>query len=128
MANIILDSRKLMVYEDLKYLCDFTGKPQIFCDKLWDELMNKSDLYDEFIYYIDNHCINDKLNVNGYSLTDLFVYMLGRHNLYNDTGKNTAECNKESMILECFMGMAELMNNPDEYIKRLNSGRNMDKL
>lgn len=127
MSNIILDSRKLMVYEDLKYLADFTGKGQAFADSLWEQLLNKPALYDEFLYYIDHHCINDKLCVEGYSLTDLYVHMLGHYNLINDTGKNTARCNKEAMVLESFFGMAKLMDNPKDFIKRLEEGRGMDK-
>lgn len=128
MANIILDSRKLMVYEDLKYLCEFTGKPDGFLDKLWGEFQIKPELYDEFLYYIDNHSVKDQISVKGYSLTDIYVYLIGRYNLLSDTGKNTALCNKESMILDCFMTMANLMNNPDEYAKRLERGDGMDKL
>lgn len=127
MSNIILDSRKIMVFEDLKYLCEFTGKSEAFFNSLWNEMQKKPELYAEFLYYIDNHCINDKLSVSGYSLSDIYVYMLGHHNLVSDTGKNTAECNKESMILDCFMGMAGLMNNPEEFIKKMERGDGMDK-
>lgn len=128
MANIILDSRKLMVYEDLKYLCEYTGKKPGFCDSLWNELLKREALYEEFLFYIDNHCINDKLSVSGYSITDLYVYMLGRFNLLNDTGKNTAACSRDSVILDCFSLMAELMDNPEETIKRLEAGGGMDLL
>lgn len=117
-----------MVYEDLKYLCDFTGKSADFLDYLWLQMQKKPDLYEEFLYYIDNHTLNDKIKVSGYSLTDIYVYMLGQSNLRNDTGKNTQACNKEAMVLDCFMGMAKLMDNPDEIIKKLERGEGMDKL
>jgi len=128
MANIILDSRKLMVYEDLKYLCDFSSKSSDFADSLWGELQSKPELYDEFVYYLDHHSLKDKLSVKGYSLTDLYVYNIGKYNLLNDFGKNTAICNKEGMVLNCFWGMARLMDNPDEIIKKLEAGEGMDKL
>ncbi len=128
MANIILDSRKLMVYEDLKYLCEYTKKAPDFCDSLWNELLKKEGLYEEFLFYIDNHCINDKLSVNGYSITDIYVYMLGRFNLLNDTGKNTAACSRDSVILDCFALMARLIDNPEETIKLLDSDEGMDLL
>lgn len=128
MGNIILDSRKLMVYEDIKYLCEFTGKTVEFCDALWEGLLDDEDLFGEFLYYIDNHSIKDRIRIEGYSLTDIYVFVLSNFNMVNDIGKNTIECNKEAMVLDTFMGMLELKHNPEEYIKKLNSGRGMDKL
>lgn len=117
-----------MVFEDLKYLCEFTGKPEGFLDRLWEKLLTNSALYEEFLFYIDNHCLNDKITVEGYSLSDLYVYMLGHNNLINDTGKDTAAHNKESMVLDCFMGMAKLIENPAEFVMRLEEGEGMDLL
>ena len=128
MANIILDSRKIMVYEDLKYLAEATGKKEGFADRLWEGLLNCNDLYEEFLYYLDNKALKDTFSFEGYNLTDIYVSMIGRYNLLNDIGKNTAMCSKESMVLETFMGMLELMENPTEYKKKLQNNDGMDKL
>lgn len=125
--NIILDSRKLMVYEDLKYLCEFTGKPASLTEKIWAGLLSSEGLYLEFLYYIDHRALKDSFSFMGYSLTDIYVFRLTQYNFFNDTGKNTSACNKESMILETFEGMIDLMSNPEEYIKLLNQGNGMDK-
>lgn len=127
MANIILCTGKLKVYEDLKYLCNFTGKDEEFLSLLWEGLSSNEELYEEFAYYLDHHSIKDEITIEGYSLTDLYVYMIENYNLLNDTGKNTAACNKEAIVLESFMGMVKLIKNPSEYIKKLEEGRGMDK-
>ncbi|MBR5762493.1 MAG: hypothetical protein IKX87_10775, partial [Lachnospiraceae bacterium] len=77
MADLIFDARKIMVYEDLKYLADFCGKPAGFADELWSELLKHPDLYEEFLYYIDNKSLKDKFEFRGYFLTDIYVYLLG---------------------------------------------------
>lgn len=128
MGNIILDSRKLMAYEDLNYLCKFTGKTHKFRDSLWEGFLSDDELFGEFLYYIDNHSLKDKYRVAGYSLTDLYVYSLSNFNMFNDIGKNSADCNKEAMILDSFMGMLELKKNPEGFIHKLTSGKGMDKL
>lgn len=128
MANIILCTAKLKIYEDLKYLCEFTGKDQSFLETLWNAMSENENLFEEFAYYIDNHCLKDEMKVSGYSLTDLYIHMIENYNLLNDTGKNTILCNKEAMVLETFMGMWKLMQNPEEYIKKLQEGRGMDRL
>lgn len=43
-------------------------------------------------------------------------------------GKDTSECNKETMVLSAFRTMIELIRSPDEYVKRLGEGRGMDKM
>ena len=128
MAGVILDARKIMVYEDLKYLSDFSGKEAGFADRLWSELLDKSGLYEEFLYYIDHKSLKDTFEFRGYTLTDIYVYLLSVYKMFRDIGKNGNECGKEWLILETFMEMANLMNNPDEYIKKLDEGRGMDMM
>lgn len=127
MNDIIFDSRKIKVYEDLKYLVDFTGKDSSFFDSLWKGMLENDALYEEFLYYIDNHCFKDELKVSGFTLTDMYVYRLSQYNIHNDTGKHNAECNKESMVLESFMELYKLISGPND-TRRFERGRGMDTL
>jgi len=126
MAGLIYDARKIMVYEDLKYLAEFSGKPADFADTLWAEFLNKAELYEEFLYYIDHKSLKDKFEFRGYFLSDIYVYLLGEYKMFKDIGKNGSECSKEWLILETFMEMAHFINDPDNYIKKLEAGRGMD--
>ncbi|MBO4807718.1 MAG: hypothetical protein J5537_01660 [Lachnospiraceae bacterium] len=128
MANLIIDTTKIKVYERLEFLAEATGKDAGFADKLWQSLLDHEDLYWEFVHYLQTGNIKDGIKFQGYSLIDLYVHRIDCYNIINDTGKNTAACNKESMVLETFMAMAELMADPEGYIKRMNEGRGMDKL
>ena len=128
MANLIIDTTKIKVFERLKYLAEATGKDPAFADSLWESLLKYEDLYDEFVFYLENGNIRDGIVFRGYSLIDLYVHRIDCYNIVNDTGKNTAACNKESMILETFKDMADLKDNPDDFIRRMNEGRGMDKL
>ena len=128
MANLIIDTTKIKVFERLKYLAEATGKDPAFADSLWESLLKYEDLYDEFVFYLENGNIRDGIVFRGYSLIDLYVHRIDCYNIVNDTGKNTAACNKESMILETFKAMADLKDNPEEFIRRMNEGRGMDKL
>ena len=44
-----------------------------------------------------------------------------------DTGKNTADCNKEDMALRAFRMMADMQRNPEEYAKKLGDWKGMDQ-
>lgn len=128
MSHIILDARRLKAYEDLKYLGEFTGKDAEFINKLWDNMLLDQELFEEFLYYIDNQTLLDKYKFKGYSLTDLYVYVLERYNLMIDIGKNDSRCVKEVMVLDTFNAMIELKKNPDAFIKRMNNGDAYDRL
>ena len=128
MAGIMFDARRVKVYEGLKELCEYTGETQQWCDGLWEELMMNHDLFQEFVYYLEHHMLTENVKCEGYSLIDLYVWQMDKDNLIHDTGKNTADCNKERMILHAFDMMAGMKKNPEVFVKKLNEGRGMDKL
>lgn len=127
MSQIILDAGRIKAYEGLKMLCEYAGKDSGWCDGLWMDMLTDYELYEEFVYYLAHHSLADNMKVEGYSLTDFYVWQMERHNLANDTGKNTAGCNKEEMVLQAFKSMAEMKKAPEYYKRKLSEGRGMDK-
>lgn len=128
MNDIILDGSRVNVYEDLQMMCQYAGKPAEWGDMLWQELLLDQELYDEFTYYIVHHTLKGTMQVEGYSLLDLYVKQLDLFNVYNDVGKNTAECNKGIMLLNAFDMMVQMKKNPDYYRKKMEEGPGMDRL
>ena len=126
MAKILLDVRMLRAYDGFKAMCALCLKPDDFCDKLWNEFLDKPALYEEYEYYIKNKDLRDSFSFEGYSLTDVYVYILTKYKLVMDKGKNGLEESKEPIILDSFMFMAEFMNEPDKYRKKLEEGKGMD--
>ena len=127
MAGILYDARLVKALEELKALGKSAGETDEWCESLWEELVFSQDLLEELIFYLDHHYLTDKVKCEGYSLTDLYVWQMDRYNLIGDWGKNTSACNKDRMVLGAFMDMVQMRKNPDEYIKRLTSGRGMDR-
>lgn len=128
MNDIILDARRIKAFEAFTELGEYTGKEAGWLDELWGMLISRDELMTEFMYYIDNHSLLDNVSVSGISLTDIFVNQMGKYNLINDTGKNSRECNKETMILNSFYSMGKLMEDPDKYIKGYFEDPGMDRL
>ena len=60
-------------------------------------------------------------------MTDCYVWQIEQDNLRMDTGKNTADCNKEDMVLRSFMTMAEMLQDPKTYAKKLSDWKGMDQ-
>lgn len=126
MSAIIYDARRVKAYERLQELKAYTGKKQEYVDALWRELVADGELMKEFTYYLDHHTLLDEVKCEGYGLTDLYMWLIGHFNLMQDYGKNGPDCDKEELILEAFTMMSEMKRNPQEYVKRLNSGLGMD--
>ena len=126
--GILYDARKLKALEFLQQLCDYAGKNDRFVDELWTEFLSDSELYAEFIYYADNHTFLDEMKISGYSMSDLYVWQMDRYNLVRELGKNPAACNKETLVLNAFFEFANMKRDPEEYVKRIESGKGNDRL
>lgn len=126
-SAIIFDQSRLKAYDGLVRLCEYTGKPEAWCDSLWKEMLTDKELYDAFVYYLEHHALSEEMKCEGYSLIDCYVWQMEQDNLRRDVGRNTAACNKEDMALRAFMTMAELKKNPKDYLAKLKEWKGMDQ-
>ena len=130
MGGIIYDARRIKAYEYLQELGKLTGKSQDFIDELWRMILQNGDLMEEYMYYIDHHTFLDEIKIEGYGLSDIYMWLIRRFNLMIDYGKNEADCNKEALVLDTFWHMGQMKVHPVEYRKRLEDGfdQGMDQL
>ncbi len=126
--GILYDARKVKALGFLRDLCDYAGKEDDFVQGLWDELLADEDLYREFVYYADNHTFLDELKIRGYSMSDLYVWQMDKYNIVRELGKNPMACNKETLVLNAFLEFSRMKKDPDEYVKRIESGKGNDRL
>ena len=127
MSQIILGTEKVKAYQGLSMLCEYAGKNEEWCNELWLAILTDYELYGEFLYYLEHHCFADHIKTAGYSLTYIYVWQMGQDNLIRDTGKNTASCNKEEMVLQAFRTMADMKKEPSRYEKKLAEDSGMDR-
>ena len=128
MDNIGLDGSKIKVYGMLQNLCDYCNEKDSWCDELWGYMLQNDGLYEEFVYFIVNRSLMGKMNVEGYTLIDLYVKQIDMYNVRNDLGKNPIFCMKEDMVLRSFLMMGRLLEAPETYKKKLEDGFGMDQL
>ncbi|MBP5608102.1 MAG: hypothetical protein J6X66_07530 [Lachnospiraceae bacterium] len=128
MSMIILDARRIKAYEYLKILGEAAGKEEEFLEELWGELYTDDELMGEFMYYLDHHSLFGAIECSGYSLTDLYFYLMRLYELGQDIGKNYADCNKETLVLDCFHMMSQMKKDPAPYIRKLERGLGMDRV
>ncbi len=127
-SNIIIATSKIKTCESFYRLCEDCGYDRTFTDSLWGDVITDEEMYAELEYFMVHHTLKDKVKVSGYSLTDLYVFQMDKYNLIREIGKNTAECNKERMVINAFRMMIDMKADPDTYIRRLEEGRGEDRL
>lgn len=125
---VIYDGNRVAVYDGLQKLCAYTGKSALWGDGLWSFMLEDEELFAEFAHYLHHHAFLDKMKVNGYSMTDLYVQQIDRYNIKQDSGKNTAACNKEEMALAAFDAMAKLRRGPEQPSRKWQDGFGMDQM
>lgn len=125
---IIYNASKLKAFELFTKLCDYTRKSPQWQEEFWSALLTDSNIYDEFLYYLEHHNLLGNYKIAGYSVIDLFIWQLDCYNVSADLGKIDRRCNKEEMILNSFYHMLKMRENEEEYIKKLQSDFGNDRL
>ena len=128
MAGIIYEANRIKVYEKLMELCEYAGESESWGDRLWEGMLTDGQLYDEFVYYLKKGYFQDKMKLEGYSMTDLYFLQMEKYNRLHDTGKNTADCKKTDMVLRAFEAMLHLKEDPQTWSRRFGEGRGMDRM
>lgn len=127
-GNIIIATSKIKACEKFYDLCDRCGYDREWTDALWADLITDEEMFGELVYFMENHTLKDNVSVEGYSLTDLYVFQMDKYNLIREIGKNPPECNKERMVLNAFRMIVDMKADPETYIKRLEEDRGQDRL
>lgn len=125
---IVYDGNHVAAYNSLQKLCEYAGRTIRWCDELWAHMLEDGGLMEEFTYYLNHHTFLDKMKSTGYSMTDLYVQQLDRFNIKQDSGKNTAACNKEEMVLDAFYAMAKIRKEPGWPDGKWQEGFGMDRM
>lgn len=128
MANIIYDATRVKVCQGFYAICEYAQLSLEWTDGLWKDILSDTGIYEELVYYIEHHTFQDKVKVEGYGLSDLYVFQMDKYNLIREIGKNTISCNKEKMAMRAFRTLIDMKKNPEEYLKRLREGRGEDRL
>lgn len=111
MANIIIASEKIKLFEIVKSYSEYAGYTDEWAEEFWQDLLLNKGIYDEFLYYIDKNDFLCKYSIDGQYITDVFIWEMRKFNIKTDRGKNYADCDKAEMILNAFRTMLNMAKN-----------------
>lgn len=128
MGNIIIASEKLKLFEIVESWSEYAGYTKEWADKFWKDLLLCPDVYEEFLYYIDNDDFLCKHEFGGQYITDIFIWEMRKFNIKTDRGKNYADCDKAEMVLNAFRTMLDMKENAGKVIDAMENKNGGDKL
>lgn len=128
MANIIIASEKLKLYEVVCDWAEYAGYSKEWTDRFWGDLLINKDIYDEFLYYIDNNDFLCKCSIDGQFITDVFIWEMRKYNIKTDRGKNYSDCDKAEMVLNAFRTMLDMKENSQRVRNAMENKNGGDKL
>lgn len=126
---LIIDSRRIKAMEIWQEIIkDFNLDPTEM-QNLWDEIALNDDLFHELIFFLENRTFKDEIKCLGYSMTDLYMWLMARSNLMIDYGRNDNRINKDVLVLQTFEMMTHMLKEPDKYARLLSDdiGLGMDQ-
>ena len=126
--SIIIASEKLKLYEIVENWAEYAGYSDEWKDEFWQDLLLNQDVYEEFLYYVDNNDFLCKYSYNGQFITDIFIWEMRKFNIKTDRGKNYADCDKAEMVLNAFRTMLDMKENGDHIIDAMENKNGADKL
>lgn len=128
MGNIIIASEKLKLFELVKYWAEYAGYSEDWTNQFWQDLLLNSEVYEEFLYYVDKDDFLCKYSYNGQYITDIFIWEMRKFNIKTDRGKNYADCDKAEMVLNAFRTMLDMKENGDHVIDAMENKNGADKI
>ena len=128
MGNIIIASEKLKLFELVKNWAEYAGYSEDWTNQFWQDLLLNSEVYEEFLYYVDKDDFLCKYSYNGQYITDIFIWEMRKFNIKTDRGKNYADCDKAEMVLNAFRTMLDMRDNGEKTINDMENKNGGDKL
>ncbi len=98
-------------------LCASTSADTGFHDEFLRRLHECSELFEEFVYFIENQDFLCKMNVSGITVTDILVWQIDKFKAGIDEGKFALKYDADTMILMAFNTMYEVKQSPEKYLE-----------
>lgn len=128
MQQIIIAQEKMKLYDRLGEICEQAVYTTEWKDRFWNDLLKEPGIYQEFLYYLEHQDFLCNCTIDGYQITDIFVWQMRKYNVRTDRGKNGADCDKLAMLLEAFRTMLDMRADGAEIEWSMEMRNGMDQL
>ena len=98
-------------------LCVSAGKDEVFLKEFVRRLHECKELFEEFLYFINNQDFLCKMNVSGITVTDILVWHVDKFKAGIDEGRFELKYDADTMVLMAFYTMYDVKLSPENFLE-----------
>ena len=107
------------VREFTKKACLDNGFPEGFFEEFWAELLERDDIYKEYVYYLVKKEFPGEVRVEGYQVVDVLVWQMDGFKSRMDRDNYDMKNNEAKMVISAFDTFLKMAKEPEQYVKRM---------
>lgn len=107
------------VREFTKRVCLDNGFSEGFFEEFWEELLERDDIYKEYVYYLVKKEFLGEVRIEGYQVVDVLVWQMDGFKSKMDRDNYDMKNNEAKMVISAFDTFLKMAKEPEEYVKRM---------
>ena len=115
----LVQEKETKVRDFISKLCSYAGESSEFAQEFWEKLKEDKEIYDEFVYYLENGNFACRAKVEGYSVVDVMIWQMDHFKARLDRDNSGTRQNGDRMLLLAFDTLLSMRNNPGKYIDKM---------
>ncbi len=110
----------------IRNLCAYAGESEDFAEAFYEKLKQNKEVYEEFVYFMENGNFACRANVKGYTVVDVMVWQMDHFKARLDQDNSKTRQNGDRMVLLAFNTFLNLVKEPDQYIRKMQAETGTD--
>ena len=107
------------VREFTKKACLDNDFSEDFFEEFWEELLERDDIYKEYVYYLVKREFLGEVRIEGYQVVDVLVWQMDGFKSKMDRDNYDMKNNEAKMVISAFDTFLKMAKEPEEYVKRM---------
>lgn len=115
-----------MVRKFVFSLCHYAGEKENFGEEFLENLKQDTEIYEEFLSYMQTGNFACKAKVCGYTVVDIMVWQMDHFKARLDRDNTGTRQNGDRMLLLAFDTLLKMKREPESYLFKLKSETGTD--
>ena len=116
MIEIAFNTEKFRAYQRVIELCNFTYQDNAWMEEFWLSLIRTPEIYEEWVYYMNNDNFLGKYRISDYNIFDIYVWQVNQFKYFLSYACDGC-CQGAYILLKTFDFLLKMNENPNTYIR-----------
>lgn len=107
-------------------MSDVAGFDKSFADAFFNNIIDDSEVLNEFLTYLKTGQFAGNVKVSGYSVVDILVFQMDHFKAFLDRDTVSTQHNECHMVLKAFDTLMKMKVDPEKYIREMSEESGSD--